>query len=73
MKLNEYLNDVYGLSHSDFDVLPNDIQKSIREEHILYLDLINKSKFFNRLILKYLESKGWFKDIDDDMYSRNLK
>lgn len=73
MKLNEYLNDVYGLSHSDFDVLPNDIQKSIREEHILYLDLINKSKVSNRLILKYLESKGWFKDIDGDMYNWKLK
>ena len=73
MKLNEYLDSVYGLSHSEFDILPNDIKKLIREEHVLYLDLINKSKYSKRLILKYLESKGWYEDIDGDMYNRNLK
>lgn len=31
MKLNEYLKDVYELGHAEFESLPNNIQKSIRE------------------------------------------
>ena len=29
MKLNEYLNDVYCINHSDFESFPKAIQKSI--------------------------------------------
>ena len=60
MKLNEYIKGVYGLSHSEFERLPNNIQKSIRAEHTSYLSLLNKFKSSEKLIQSYIESKNWF-------------
>lgn len=56
MKLNDYLKDVYDLSHSEFETLPNDIQKSIREEHTMFLNFLNKCKSSKSLIERYLKS-----------------
>ena len=48
MKLNDYLKDVYDLSHSEFETLPNDIQKSIREEHTTFLNFLS-TKFSSEI------------------------
>ena len=56
MKLNEYLKDAYDLNHSEFETLPNDIQKSIREEHNMFLNWLNKCKSSKSLIQRYLKS-----------------
>ena len=68
MKLNDYLKDVYDLSHSEFETLPNDIQKSIREEHNTFLNFLNKCKLSKNLIERYLESQGWVEGDDGYMY-----
>lgn len=44
MKLNDYLKDVYDLSHSEFEILSNDIQKSIYET-------LRKQGFFDIIYL----------------------
>lgn len=72
MKLNEYLKDVYDLDHDEFESLPNNIQKSIREEHTLFLNWLNKFKSSTRLIKCHLESKGWFDGGDGYMYNPNF-
>ncbi len=64
MKLNDYLKDVYGLDHSEFDSLPNPIKESIREEHTLCTRWFNKCKSSKRLIEVYLESEGYV-EVDD--------
>jgi hypothetical protein len=68
MKLNDYLKDVYDLSHSEFETLPNDIQKSIREEHTTFLNFLNKCKLSKNLIERYLKSQGWVEGDDGYMY-----
>ena len=73
MKLNEYLKDVYDLGHSEFESLPNNIQTSIREEHNLFLNWLNKCKSSKNLIQGYLESKGWVEGGDGYMYNPKFK
>lgn len=73
MKLNDYLKDVYDLSHSEFETLPNDIQKSIREEHTIFLNFLNKCKSSKSLIERYLKSQGWFEGGDGYMYYPKFK
>lgn len=68
MKLNEYLKDAYDLNHSEFETLPNDIQKSIREEYNMFLNWLNKCKSSKSLIQRYLKSQGWFEGDDGYMY-----
>lgn len=73
MKLNEYLKDVYELGNSEFESLPNNIQKSIREEHTMFLNWLNKCKSSKSLIERYLKSQGWFESSDGYMYHPKFK
>lgn len=68
MKLNEYLKDVYGISHSDFESFPKAIQKSIRDEHTTFGNWLNKCKSSKRLIEVYFESEGYVKRGDGYVY-----